>query len=175
MGESAELVTRDEESALVAAGARVDETSLTFSDPASLRWEDFEGIAGQFLNPIGRGYPWWVGDFLNMAEDVLGEEFAQLEALLPHSPQTLANYKSVAKHVPRSRRRGLHLTVAAEVAYLPPAQRDELIDDAVKGGWKREEMRSAKRAVTIGEGRGDMLLPPASKRTCPHCGHALED
>lgn len=175
MGESTDLTTR-EESALAAAGARVDETSLTFSDPGSLRWNHFEEIATHFLSPIGRGYPWWVGDLLNMAEDILGEEFAQLEAMLPHSPQTLANYKSVAKHVPRSRRRGLHLTVAAEVAYLPPRERDRLIDEAVKGDWKREEMREAKRAFTTGgQDGGIVVLPPAPTKTCPRCGHALED
>ncbi|HSE43693.1 MAG TPA: hypothetical protein VLA89_00030 [Gemmatimonadales bacterium] len=171
MGE--ELETREQQSALVAAGARVDETSLVFTDPASLTWDHFEDLARHFLAPIGRGYPWWVGDMLNMAEDVLGEKFAQLEAYFPHSPQTLANYKSVAKHMPKSRRRGLHLTVAAEVAYLPPKQRDELVDQAVKGDWKREEMREARRAVAIGDGRD--VLPPASRKRCPHCGHALED
>lgn len=176
MGETADLATR--ESALEAAGARVDETSLTFSDPAQLRWAHFEDLARFFLGPIGRGYPWWVGDMLNMAEDVLGEEWSQLEAYFPHSPQTLANYKSVSKHIPRSRRRGLHLTVAAEAAYLPPAQRDELIAEAVKGQWKREEMRSAKRAMAGGGGGyggGDLLPPPSPRRTCPHCGHELED
>lgn len=168
MGE--ELIER-EESALVAAGAKMDETSLTFSNPAALTYEHLADIASNFLAPIGRGYPWWVGDLLNMAEDVLGEEWSQLEALLPNSPGTCANYKSIAKHVPRSRRRGLHLSVAEPVAYLPPAERDRLIDEAVKGGWKREEMRAAKRAITAGN---NDILPPVPK-TCPTCGHSLED
>lgn len=171
MGEDLEP-SGDQRSALVAAGARIDETSLTFSDPSILRWEHFEDMAKHFLAPLGRGYPWWVGDMLNMAEDVLGEEFAQLETFFPHSPQTLANYKSVAKHIPRSRRRGLHLSVAAPAAYLPPKQRDELIDQAVKNDWKREQMRETARAVSLGNGQ--TLLPPA-KKTCPHCGHDLED
>lgn len=151
----------------------MDETSLTFSNPAMLTYRHFEDMCRFFLAPIGRGYPWWVGDMLNMAEEILEHEWAQLEALLPHSPQTLANYKSVAKHVPRSRRRGLHLSTAAEAAYLPPKQRDELIDEAVKGGWKREEMREAKRAITAAN--GTVVLPPAPKKTCPHCGQELED
>lgn len=174
MGE--ELVTQ-EESALVAAGGRMDETSLTFENPAALRYEDFARLATEFLRPIGIGYPWWVGDMLNMAEDVLGEEWTQLETLLPHSPQTCANYKSIAKHVPRSRRRGLHLSVAEPVAYLEPRKRDELIGQALANGWKREEMREAARAEKLGlplkAGPGD-LLPPDRKR-CPTCGHALEE
>lgn len=174
MGEALEPATQ---TALERAKARVDETSLTFSDPASLSWEDFEQLALNFLAPIGRGYPWWVGDMLNMAEDVLGEEWSQLEHLLPHSPQTQANYKSVAKHIPRSRRRGLHLSTAAEVAYLPPRVRDEFIDQAVKGGWKREEMREARRAAQLSpNGTGPIaVLPAPPKKICPACGVILED
>ena len=151
--------------ALEQAGAVITETSLRFEDPAALTWEKYEELGG-FLGALGRGYPWWVGDFLNAGEDVFGEEFAQIEARLPHSPQTCANYKSVAKHIPPSRRLGLHLTVAAEVAYLEPRERDKILEQAAREGWKREEMREAKKAA-VGE------LPPASKpvTTCPSCGH----
>lgn len=156
----------------------MDETSLTFSDPASLTFEDFARLCGEFLKPIGVGYPWWVGDVLNMAEDVLGEVWAQLEAYLPNSPQTCANYKSIAKHIPKSRRRGLHLGVAEPVAYLEPKKRDELIGQAIANGWKREEMREAARAEKLGlpyKGSPGDLLPPPPRKTCPHCGHALEE
>lgn len=156
------------QTALEEAGAVVTDTSLRFEDPAALTWEEYERL-GSFLGALGRGYPWWVGDFLNTGEDVFGEQFAQIEALLPHSPQTCANYKSVAKHVPFSRRRGLHLSVVSEVAYLEPRKRDELLDQAVKGNWKREEMREARRALQT-EAVGE--LPPARPTTtCPKCGH----
>lgn len=175
-GESTELTTQQQETALSAAGARVDETSLTFSDPSILRYEHFAEIAGSFLAPIGKGYPWWVGDLLNMAEDVIGEEWAQLEALLPNSPQTCANYKSIAKHVPRSRRRNLHLGTVEPVAYMPPRDRDELISQAAREGWKREEMREAARAAKVIAAGGDPnVLPALTRKTCPHCGHALEE
>jgi hypothetical protein len=171
-----ELVPRGEQSALERAGAKIDETSLTFSNPAALTFEHFAEICGSFLAPIGRGYPWWVGDILNMAEDVLGEEWAQLEPLLPSSPQTQANYKSVAKHVPRSRRRGLHLSTVEPVAYMPPKARDELIKQAVDEGWKREEMREAARAAKVlAAGGNPNIYPSRDRKTCPHCGHELED
>jgi hypothetical protein len=175
--ESTELAPR-EEHALAAAGARVDETSLTFNDPASLSFGDFAKIAQEFLSPLGVGYPWWVGDLLNMAEDVCGEEWAQLETYLPNSPQTCANYKSIAKHIPRSRRRGLHLSVAEPVAYMEPKKRDELISQAIANDWKREDMREAARAAKAGlplkAGPGE-LLPPSRPTICPHCGHELEE
>lgn len=156
----------------------MDETSLVFSNPGALRWEHFERIANSILAPIGRGYPWWVGDLLNVAEEVLGEEWTQLEKLLPSSPQTQANYKSVAKHVPRSRRRGLHLSTVEPVAYWKPKERDEMLARAVAEDWKREEMREAARAVRQGlpikAAPGD-LLPPPPKKICPNCGHAIEE
>lgn len=157
-------------SALEAAGAVVSDTSLRITNPEGLTWDKYEDL-GRFLGGLGRGYPWWVGDFLNTGEDVFGEQFAQIEASFPHSPQTLANYKSVAKHVPPARRRGLHMTVISEVAYLPPAQRDELISRAVAGDWKREEMREARRAMQ-GEPIGE-LPPGKDKTTCPHCGRTF--
>jgi hypothetical protein len=154
-------------SALEKAGAIVTETSLKFANPSSVTWEQYEEV-GQFLGSLGRAYPWWVGDFLNDGEDVFGEKFAQIEAMLPHSPSTCANYKSVAKHVPPSRRRGLHLTVVAEVAYLPPQQRDELLEKASRNGWKREEMRSARQALKQKE-----LPAPLSR--CPTCGQPIKE
>lgn len=163
------------ESALVAAGAKVDETSMTFSNPELVTMDHLMEIAGSFLAPIGRGYPWWVGDLLNMAERI-GEEWAQIEALLPNSPQTQANYKSIAKHIPRSRRKGLHLGTAEPVAYMEPRMRDELIKEAAEKGWKREEMREAARAAKIVAAGGDPnIYPPPPNKRCPNCGHALED
>lgn len=150
----------------------MSETSLRITNPEGLSWEKYEEL-GAFLGGLGRGYPWWVGDFLNYGEDIFGEEFAQIEAKLPHSPQTLANYKSVSKHVPWTRRHGLHMSVISEVAYLPPAQRDELIAQAVAGDWKREEMREARRAMQ-GEAIGE-LPPGRPKTTCPSCGHQWEE
>lgn len=173
MGE--ELVSQETESALVAAGAKIDETSLTFENPAAVTMEHLMDIAGTFLAPIGRGYPWWVGDLLNFAEQI-GEEWSQIEALLPNSPQTQANYKSIAKHIPRSRRKGLHLGTAEPVAYMEPRARDELIEQASREGWKREEMREAARAAKIIAAGGDPnIYPPRNRRTCPHCGQELED
>ena len=158
--------------ALERAGASVTDNALRLINPASLTWEDYEGL-GDFLGALGRAYPFWVGDFLNIGEDVFGERFAQIEVNLPHSPQTLANYKSVSKQIPPSRRRkGLSYSTHAEVAYLLPAERDALLAQAAKEGWKREEMREARRAMQ-GEPIGE--LPPGKPKTkCPSCGHTWE-
>jgi len=160
--------------ALEAAGAVISETSLEITNPEALPWESYENL-GVLLGRIGRGYPWWVGDFLNTGEDVFGEEFAQIEASFPHAPQTLANYKSIAKHVPSTRRRGLHMSVVQPAAYLPPREREALLAQAAAEGWKREEMREARKALDM-EKAGE--LPPARddkpKTKCPNCGHTWE-
>lgn len=156
--------------ALEAAGAVVTEKSLKFKNPASLTWDNFEQLA-HFLGGIGRAYPWWVGDLLNMAEDVLGEEWSQLEALLPHSPRTCANYKSVAKWVPETRRRdGLSHSVHEAVAYLEPQERDRLLDEAERNGWKRDEMRDARRMITTAAG----TEVETENEYCPTCGRPYE-
>lgn len=165
----------DPSTAIERAGAVVDDVSLRFSRKPE--WEELENLAG-FLGGIGRAYPWWVGDVLNMAEDEF-EEWAQLEAYLPHSPQTLANYKSVAKHVPPSRRRkSLSYSVHAEVAYLQPRERDEMLSEAVRNGWKREEMRGAMQhrrelAAAAESDSQPTVLDPAPPPLCPHCGREM--
>lgn len=161
--------------AIEEAGAIVDDVSLRFT--RSPTWAELENLAG-LLGGIGRGYPWWVGDLLNRAEDDY-EEFAQLEAVLPHSPQTLANYKSVAKHVPASRRKkGLSYSVHAEVAYLEPRDRDAMLSEAVRNGWKREEMRGAMQHRRELEAAAEsnsqpVVLDPPPPPLCPHCGQEM--
>jgi hypothetical protein len=132
-----------------AAGVRVTETSLEIDNPEGLAWDEFARV-GEFLGSLGRAYCWWVGDLLNHGEDIFGEEFAQIEAALPHTPHTLANYRSVAARIPRTRRRrSLSFSVHAEVAYLPPRERDEWLDKAERYDWKREEMRSARQQARM--------------------------
>jgi len=148
------------------AGAKVDLVSLKFYG-AEISWEKYQQL-GEFLGTLGRAYPWWVGDFLNYGEDVFGEDFAQIEASLPHSEQTLANYKSVAKHVPRTRRRkSLSYSVHADVAYFEPAERDRWLDKAEDQGWKRDQMRAALKEAKALESPEPIYL-----NTCPNCGHS---
>jgi hypothetical protein len=128
--------------AFEAAGITFTETSLQIANPEGLSRDAYLRL-GAFLATIGRGYCFWVGDLLNSAEDNI-EEWAQLEAILPHSPHTLVNYKSVASRIPRTRRRKmLSFSTHAEVAYLDPRVRDQWLDKAERYDWKREDMRAA--------------------------------
>lgn len=161
------MSTALEVGALEQAGAVVTETSLKLSNPRDLTWEQFERL-GQFLGTLGQAYCWWVGDLLLYGEDLFGEEYAQIEASLPHSLHTLENYRSVAKRIPWNRRRpGLSFGAHETVAYLEPEKRDEWLDKAEAEGWKREEMRNAVRDAKE--------LPTAEKspERCPTCGREL--
>lgn len=178
-----------QESALEEAGAVVSRTSLKFATPESLTWEAFEKV-GEFLGTLGKAYCWWVGDFLIYGEDIFGEEFAQIEERLPHSQQTLINYRSIAHHVPPTRRRqSLSFSVHAEVAYLEPRVRDRLLDMAEEHGWKREQMRAAVRGVrelgsvddpvVTGTAAHSEVTPgepvPGPEHRCPNCGHTWKE
>lgn len=167
----------DHSTELERAGAVIDGVSLRFTRKP--KWEELEQAAG-FLGGIGTVYPWLVGDLLNTAEDEFGDDYAQLDEFFPHSPQTLANYKSVAKHVPPSRRKkGLSYSVHAEVAYLEPRERDAMLNEAVRNGWKREEMRGAMQqrrelAAAAESNSQPAVLDPAPPPLCPHCGQEMK-
>lgn len=172
-----------QQSALEQAGAVVTDTSLWFANPTELSWEQYERL-GSFLGTLGSAYCWWVGDFLVYGEEIFGEEFAQIEKSLPHSEHTLQNYASIARRIPPNRRRhGLSFGIHETVAYMEPKIREQLLDEAQEKGWKRAQMRDAKRELSgpVGEpavtgtasppGNGDPVPGP---KTCPHCGRPYE-
>jgi hypothetical protein len=135
-------------SALQEAGAVLNETSLRL--PEGLDWSTYERL-GQFLGQLGQSYCWWVGDFLNYGEEVFGDDFYQIEDSINLHPQTQANYKSIAKHIPRSRRRGpLKFSTHAEVAYLEPKEREHWLDEAVRNRWTRQQLRDARADAKAG-------------------------
>lgn len=161
------MSTALEVGALEQAGATVTETSLKLSNPRELTWEQYQRL-GQFLGTLGQAYCWWVGDLLLYGEDLFGEEYAQIEASLPHSLHTLENYRSVAKRIPPNRRRtGLSFGCHETVAYLEPQDRERWLDKAEEQGWKREGLREAIRDAKE--------LPTAEKgpERCRCCGREL--
>jgi hypothetical protein len=160
-------------SALEEAGAVVTETSLRLSDPTALTWEHFERL-GQFLGTLGQAYCWWVGDLLVYGEEIFGEEFAQIEATLPHSEHTLQNYRWVASRIPRTRRRtSLGFGVHEAVAALEPKERDHWLDLAEQHGWKRQDMRNARRAAKALP--ADTTLPALQKMTSEELQRGVEE
>lgn len=180
------------ETALEQAGAVISGMSLQILDPEKLTWAKIEQLGG-FLGTLGKIYPFLVGDLILAVEEHFGEnspEASQLEALFPHSPHTLKNYRWVSRAIPPTRRRDVGFGIHEAVASLEPHERDHWLQVAEEQRWKREEMRGAIRgARERGElsmrtgpvvdrdvtssaipDTGELVLGP---RVCPHCGHEL--
>jgi hypothetical protein len=87
---------------------------------------------------------WAIGDALNFAEHRYGDTYAQWAEQTGLAENTLATIKWVASKVESSRRRedvgGSH---HREVAPLPPAEQDALLEQAADKGMTRWELRQA--------------------------------
>jgi len=127
---------------------------------------------------------WLIGDALSYGEKVYGETYAQASLATGLAPQTLANYNSVCSRIPRSQRRPkLAFSTHAEVAYLEPKERATWLKRAVDNGWKRSDLRAARKEdreqeeVIITAG-GTEVLPAESNGHvcwCPACGRSHFD
>lgn len=125
------------------AGA-IDRVSLTL--PAETPFDAAEGAAS-FLGEVKRRGSWYIGDLLNAAEAMYGEDYGQLSAAFGLNEQTLLHYKFVALNVPAAIREptvpfGAH----AAVARLEPKEQKAWLKQAAKKGWGEAELRAAMRA-----------------------------
>jgi len=131
--------------------------------PADLEYDSYESV-GAMLGALHQATGFLIGDYLLYGEHTYGERYAQAALLLGLSPQTCANYQSIAKRVPPGRRKdGVSFSVHGEVASLPPELQEHWLTVAANEGLTKQEIR-------------DRLRPPkelsaADKTvTCPRCG-----
>ena len=96
---------------------------------------------------VGKMLPWVIGDTLNYGEDMYGEDYAQAIDSLGLAPQTLANYKSICRRIPRDVRRvhTLPITTHDLVAPLPIEEQKAWLLEAETKGFTRDELRQALR------------------------------
>lgn len=117
--------------------------------PADITYERYEALMVA-LGRAHRAVAWVVGDGLIQGEGLFPERYAQAAEATKLAPQTLMNYASVARRVPKERRRpGIPFGVHAEVASLPPAEQVEWLDRVVANDWRREELRQNIRPVSV--------------------------
>jgi hypothetical protein len=87
---------------------------------------------------------WAIGDALNFAEHRYGYTYAQWAEQTGLAENTLATIKWVASKVESSRRReDVGWSHHREVAPLPPAEQDALLEQAADKGMTRWELRQA--------------------------------
>ena len=130
--------------------------------PPDLEYEKYEALGGM-LGALHQMNSFLIGDWLNYGEHTYGEKYAQAAERVGLSPQTLANYASIAKRVPPNRRRvGVSFSIHAEVAALSPNDQRHWLKVAEEEGLSKMELRDRIRPE----------LPPAGKtmRVCPNCG-----
>lgn len=143
---------------LEAAGV-IDEVSLTLTDP-DLPFGTWLGI-GRALGVVDRASRWHIGDWLNFGDDLYGETASQAIESTPQERydvlarvtglehQVIINIASICRRVPRSRRRPeLGFWIHAEVAKLDPQEQAAWLEQTVREGWRRAELRAAVKEAT---------------------------
>lgn len=140
-------------------------TTTSLDLPGDLTYDQFVAL-GTALGRAHRTVSWLLADWINFGELTYGEKYAQAVEATKLRPETLMNYASIGRRVPRERRREeLPFGVHAEVAPLEPAEQERWLDRAVENGWRREELREQLRPVKGLEshaGRGPVDLEEAA-------------
>jgi hypothetical protein len=113
--------------------------------PANLSMEAWQRI-GRQLFVISDSSAWWWGDWLVFGEKRYADRYQRAIKETSLDYQTLRNYAWVARRFPVVRRReALSFQHHAVVAALPEAEQDELLSQAEKHGWTRNELRRRLR------------------------------
>lgn len=114
---------------------------------------------------LARCSAWWIGDWLVYGEDAYGDRYHQATVSLELDYQTLRNYAWVARKFTVSRRRDrLSFGHHAEVAALPPAEQDLLLDKAEQQHWSRNVLRQKIHARRAAARRGSRTAQPRMRR-----------
>lgn len=171
---SEELVIPDESifsliKELERAGA-LTVTGLDLSSRPDLSYEELEAMAAFFghVNEVSR---WACFDTLLQIEMRHGDLVAQAAEATGLQPQTIENGISIARKIPKSRRRaGVFFSTHAEVAALAPADQRRWLKTAADEKLTKAELRARIRAERDGHSH---ILPP-ERDYCPSCGRPLD-
>lgn len=122
--------------------AKFTKTGITYSP--STPFEAWVTIHGFLVEHRDLGQ-WAIGDGINFAEAAYGEKYAQFVSnARGRDYSTLTTMASVAARFEPSRRiEGLPFAYHTEVAYLPPQTADEILGNAIRRGWDRDDVRDA--------------------------------
>ena len=118
------------------------------------------------LKSAERSIQWWIGDALRFGEGRYGERYAQALEETDYTYGALANMAYIAGRIESSRRREkLTFSHHAEVAPLPRAEQDEILDEAEKNGLTVSQTRERKR-----ERETPRNVETIELVRCPECG-----
>jgi len=113
------------------------EGELSFTE-----WRDL----GRQLGLVARASQWWIGDWINFGAGAYGEKYLEAVAVTGYDVGSLMDMAYVASRFEISRRReNLSWSHHQELASLPPADQDELLDLAEREHWSRKRLRGELR------------------------------
>lgn len=158
------------------------------SSISEVAWTGNEGMEyrdwvfeGRRIGAMGRGSPWWVGDWLLYGTARWGERYAEAVKITGYDAKSLRNMRYVASRFDLSLRRDVlswshhALLVALDVeerrSWLDRAVSDKLsVDDL------RVELRAAQRGGYSAKAETDAERAPgdAVALVCPECGHEFQ-
>jgi hypothetical protein len=119
-------------------------TGLVFRDDTPI--EVWSSLVTRLLAQHKR-IEWAIADAINFGDRCYGEVYSQWVEETGLAKKTLANIAWVGRQIESSRRReDMDFSYHAEVASLPPAEQDALLDRAADQGMTRYELREASRA-----------------------------
>lgn len=145
-------------------------TGLDLERMPDLDYDQLESLVAFFFH-LGEVSLWGLYDSLLAIEMKHGDLVYQAATLTGRRPQTIDNNLSIARRVPKSRRReGVHFTTHSEVAALPPNDQRRWLKVAKEEGLTKDELRARVRAEKHAD---EDLLPPLDPQLCPHCGQRL--
>ncbi len=124
-----------------APGVTRDEYGLVL--PNDLAFHEWE-LIGKDLQVAHRAILFWLGDWLAYGEHKYGEMYTQAIEVSTYSLETLKKCKAIAERIPRGNRiPELGWSHHMAVAYLPPTERVERLQQAAENNWSRRELQDA--------------------------------
>jgi len=106
-------------------------------------YEEWAAMLNQ-CERIYRSAAWWIGDLLNYGEAAYGETYVQAVSATGLAPQTLMNYKAVAKAIPPEKRvEKVSWSAHRVVAFLPPKEKEKVLR------WAEEEARAGDPPTSL--------------------------
>jgi hypothetical protein len=152
-------------------------TAVSWTAEGDLDLDQWVKYGGR-LGAIGRAAGWWIGDWLQYGSARFGERYVRAARITRYDVQTLMNMVYVASRFEISQRReGLTWSHHAEVAALPPEERERWLDLAESERMSvrclRDEIRRERRMVKRAKQEGAQEEADDHELVCPACGAAL--
>ena len=152
--------------AVLARGTALTPVSLTFTEPFDREeWLQYMGVLFAFASSQN----WWLGDALSQGEAMLGEDYAQAEAVAERygiNHERLRNCQWVAERVTAvTRVNGLSWTIHRAVAGLGHVEQRKMLADAIAEGLDGKQVAQRVKALSNGE--------VEEPERCPTCGQVI--